>query len=165
MSGLSLALNGTRRLGAELISSLRVSSWLKLSADLTWVDARFIDSGSLVPFAPRLTSAVRARLTSPQGFNAGLRLSSVAPRPLPHGSTGSWLLMSDLTLGYQWRKEWGLVRLHLEVENLLNRALREGEYHYASHWQLSESVSQLPTLHVSPGAPLNARLSVSISWR
>lgn len=160
VSGLSLELNKTRRLGGELLLHAHPFSWLDLSADLTWVDARFVGSKRPVPFAPRIVAGIRGALVHPQGFRAGLRLLSVAPRPLPHGATGATLVMLDATLGYHWR--W--LRLDLEIENLLNRRVREGEYHFASHWRPQTPAQALPTLHTTAGPPLNARLTVGVQF-
>ena len=88
---------------------------------------------------------------------AGLRALAIAPRPLPHGATSSTLTQLDATAGYAWPR-W---RLELEVENVLNRKSREGEYHFASHWQRGEPVSNLPALHYVAGPPLNARLTLT----
>ena len=66
--------------------------------------------------------------------------------------------MTDATLGYHWR--W--LRLDLEVENVLNQQLREGEYHYASHWRPDEPASEIPVLHTTAGPPLNARLTLGV---
>jgi len=160
ISGVNLELTGTRRLGAELLLSSQPLSWLTLSGDLTYVDARFTGSGRQVPLAPWLVSGLHATVSHPNGLTAGLRALTVAPRPLPHGATGETLVMSDATLGYRWE----LLSLHLELENLLNRRLREGEYHYASHWRPGEPASELPALHMSAGAPLNARLTLGLQW-
>ena len=54
------------------------------------------------------------------------------------------------------------IYVDLELENLLNRHLREGEYYYASSWRLDQPSSQLPTLHTTAGPPFNARLTVKI---
>src|SRR5690606_37027878 len=67
VSGVNLELNGTRRLGGELVVESTPVSWLTLSADLTVVDARFVESGRQVPFAPWLVSGVRAMLTHESG--------------------------------------------------------------------------------------------------
>lgn len=158
VSGINLELNGTRRLGTELMVVLNPYEWLQLQADATWVDARFVASGNRVPLAPEWVSGFRATVTHESGFRAGLRVLTVLPRPLPHGAMGATLVMTDATLGYGWR---GL-RLDLEVENFLNRRLREGEYHYASHWRVGEAASQLPVLHINAGPPLNARLTVGV---
>ncbi|MEL6183734.1 MAG: TonB-dependent receptor [Myxococcota bacterium] len=158
VSGINLELNGTRRLGGELLIVLNPFDWLQLGADATLVDARFVESGNRVPLAPWLVSGLRATITHESGFRAGLRVLAVMPRPLPHGATGATLVMTDATLGYWWR--W--LRLDLEIENVLNRRLREGEYHYASHWRFGEPASEIPVLHINAGAPLNARLTVGV---
>lgn len=158
VSGINLELNGTRRLGAELVVYSDPLHWLNLQGDLTLVDARFVASQNPVPLAPWLTSGLRATVTHPSGLRAGVRTLLVAPRTLPHGARGATLLMSDATLGYHWR--W--VRVDLEVENLLNRQLREGEYHYASYWPLGGAVSEIPVLTTTAGPPLNARLTLGV---
>jgi outer membrane receptor protein involved in Fe transport len=157
VSGVNLELNSTRRLGAELEVHATPSSFLTLSADVTFVDARFVDSGNPVPLAPPWVGGARAILTHPNGFRAGLRFFALAPRPLPHGARGAMLGVLDATAGYAF----GFLRLDLELENVLNQRLREGEYHYASHWNPSQAPSQIPVVHYVAGPPLNARLSVS----
>ena len=160
VSGVNLELNGTRRLGGELVVSTQPLPWLRLSADLTIVDARFVESGNQVPFAPWLVSGVRASVDHESGFRAGLRLLAVAPRPLPNDARGATLLMLDMTVGYQWR--W--LQVSIELENVLNRELREGEYHYASHWQQGQTASQVPVLHTTAGPPFNARFTVGVQF-
>ena len=158
VSGVNLDLRGTRRLGGELVLFSDPLPWLSLRADLTLVDARFTASGNRVPFAPWLAGGVQGVATHGSGLRGGLRLLAVAPRPLPHGATGATLARVDATLGYHWR--W--LRLDLEVENVLDQRLREGEYHYASHWRPGEPASQLPVLHTAAGPPLNARLTLGV---
>jgi hypothetical protein len=92
-----------------------------------------------------------------QGFRAGLRTLGIAPRTLPHGARGAALVLVDATLGYHWRS----IELDLELENLLDLELREGEYHYASRFGASEPASELPVLHYVAGPPFNARLSLT----
>ena len=155
VSGTSLELSGTRRVGLELVATGHPTSWLELEADATGVDARFVQSGNRVPLAPWLMGGVRSTLVHDNGVRAGLRLLGVAPRTLPHGAVGATLLGLDATAGYH-RERW---RLDLELENLLFRKLREGEYHYASNWRRGEPASQVPVLHTTAGAPANARLT------
>lgn len=157
VSGVSLELNGTRRLGGELVLKSRPLRWLTVSADVTMTDARFVESGRRIPLAPWLVSGFRSTVTH-GGLSAGARLLVVAPRPLPHGATGATLTMLDATVGYQW----DALMLDVQIENLLNREIREGEYHYASHWQPGQSASELPVLHTTAGAPLNARMTLSV---
>ena len=161
MSGTNLALNGTGRLGVELQLTSQPVEGLTLDADVTWVDARFSESGSLVPLAPWLTAGLLGTYTHASGVRAGLHLLVIAPRTLPHGATGAARASLDVTLGWHWR--W--LRLDLEVENVLAQDLREGEYHFASDWTPeSGGASRLPVLHTVPGAPINARLTLGANF-
>jgi len=159
VSGINLELNGTRRLGLELDLETRPRDWLELGAFGTWTDARFVESGNLVPLAPRLTTGAHLMAGRALGPRAGLRLLAIAPRPLPHGARGATLLSLDGTLGWHWQR----VHLDVELENLLNRPLREGEYHYASQWDREQMPSQIPVLEVISGPPFNVRAAVS-AW-
>ncbi len=156
VSGVSVELNSTRRLGGELVVRSNPLSWLWLRADLTVVDARFVESGAPVPFAPWLASAFHARVASKRGMTAGVRLIALAPRNLPHGARGATMLRTDATWGYAWKR----LRLAIEAENLANLMIREGEYHYASHWDPEMPPSQIPTLHSSAGPPFNLRMTL-----
>ncbi len=158
VSGTNLELNGTRRVGAEALVTGQPWPFLTLSGDITGVDARFRASGNRVPFAPWLTGGLRAVLTHPSGTRAGLRFVAVAPRPLPHGARGEPLFLLDATAGYRFR--W--LDVCLALENLLFRQLREGEYHFASHWFRDEPRSAIPTTQVIAGPPFNARLTLSV---
>lgn len=160
VSGRSLALNATRRKGGEAEIVWTPDPRWRLSTDLTLVDARFRDSGALVPFAPRQVGGVRAQGRVGEAWRVGVRYLWVGPRPLPHGARGTTLHQVDITLGWA-HKRW---RLDLDVENLLGLDLRAGEYHYASHWRPGEPASALPVLHTSAGAPRNARLQLSASF-
>lgn len=159
VSGLNLELNSTRRLGGELQLHSNPIDWLLLMADVSAVDARFVASGSPIPLAPWLSAGARAVVTHPGGFRAGVRFFGLAPRDLPHGATGSPLAFLDLTAGY----DFGTFEFDVEVENVLDAQLREGEYHYASDWRTAER-SQLPTVHYVAGPPFNVRASVSAQW-
>src|SRR5690606_1058371 len=160
VSGLNLALNRTRRLGAELRLASRPLDWLELIADGTAVDARFVDSGAPVPLAPRFLGSLRALAEHPRGVRGGLRLIGMAPRPLPTGARGAAFATLDLTAGYTWKA----LRFDLEIENLTNRPLREGEYHFASHWARGTTSSELPVLHSIAAPPLNARFTLTVVY-
>jgi outer membrane receptor protein involved in Fe transport len=158
VSGTSLELNGTRRLGTELVLYSDPAPWLSLSADVTWVQAQFVESGHQVPLAPWLVSGLRAQLSPTSRLQIGARGLLVAPRPLPHGATGATLLRLDATARYRWRHWW----LGLQAENLSAARLREGEYHYASHWRPGSAASEVPTLHTTAGPPLNLRFTLGV---
>ena len=161
VSGTNLELNGTRRLGAELVVDIYPTHWLTVSGDLTVVKARFEKSGNRVPLVPTSVAGLRVMANHPSGMSGGLRLLRVAPRPLPHGATGATLLSLDATIGYRWENN---MYLDFEIENLLDRENREGEYHYASHWQTDQTASEIPVLHTSAGAPFNIRATFGLQF-
>lgn len=165
VSGVSVDLAGTRRLGSEAILTIKPSSWLKLRSNATFVDARFLESGQRVPFAPRFVGGFLATLRAPlleegapgEGvLEAGLRLNLVAPRPLTNGARGEFMVRSGLSIAY--RHTW--FRVGLGIENLIGREIREGEFHYASDFLGERSV--IPALHSLAAAPFNARLRFEI---
>ena len=94
----------------------------------------------------------------PKGFRAGLRGFVMGRRPLSYGATAGALAVVDASVGYQWRR----LGVDLSVDNLLGTKWRDGEYHFASHWDRSETASRLPTIHYVAGPPRMVRLGGSI---
>lgn len=159
LSGAALARNPSRRLGLELAAELSPAPWLSLRADLSATDARFSDSGRPVPNAPRLLATAEARLRHPGGLRGGAQLRYLGPRPLAHGARGSAALLVDLLLAYPL----GRFELGLAVDNALATEWREGEYHFASHWDPAAPATQIPELHVAAGRPFGLRASIT-TW-
>ena len=160
VSAVNLELNQTRRLGVELDASVRPREWLELRQDLTLVHARFVESGAAVPGAPPLLSATTLTLVHPSGIRAGARLQVVGARPLPHGARAATYALLDLSVGYRR----GPLELGLQVDNATNARWKEGEYHYASHWNQNDPRSTLPRLHFIAGPPLAVRLATTLHF-
>ena len=158
VSNTNLELNATRRLGGALALAWRPWSWLELHADLTGVDARFVESDHPVPGAPRLLAAFGVRFRHPCGVRAELSGFYLAPRPLAHGATGAHQLVLDLTVAYRWR----FLELRVELENLLDADRLEGEYHFASWFDRDEPRSAIPVTHYTAGPPLGLR--AGLTW-
>lgn len=158
VAGTTVDLDSTRRIGAELVLSAQPRPWLTVSADATWVKATFVRSGNPVPFVPPLSAALRALVTHPHGWRTGVHVTALAARPLPHAAVGSASATVDATFGYHWAK----YRFDLALENVLGQELREGEYHYASHWARGEEADRIPALHVAAGPPFNAHAAFSV---
>lgn len=158
VSGVNLELNATRRLGVELDLRARPLGWLDLRAFATLVDARFIESRAPIPLAPRRTAGFQLIGGRDRGPRAGLRGLLVTPRPLPHGARGALLGVLDATLGWHWER----LRVDVELENVLGLRLREGEYHFASHFRAGDLASQIPVTHFVAGPPFNARGSATV---
>ncbi len=157
VSGVTVVLDGTRRVGAQAAVTWSPARWLRARGDVTAVDARFVASGNPVPGPPRWLG--RAGATLARGpWSAGLLLTHAGARPLAHGATGAASSLLDATAGWRGRH----AAVELAIDNALGRAWHEGEYHFASRWDPGEPSSVLPRIHVSAGRPLGARLTVTV---
>jgi outer membrane receptor protein involved in Fe transport len=157
LSGLTFDRDATRRLGAELALGLRPAEFLEVRADLTYVNASFVASKNPVPMVPPLASSLLVMLGKGQGPGAALRLGAIAPRPLPLGARSRARVTVDGTAHYLWQR----LRFDLEVENVLDQALYDGEYYFASRWQTDEVGSYLPAIHYVAAAPRTLRLAIT----
>jgi outer membrane receptor protein involved in Fe transport len=153
VSNLNLELDGTRRLGMEVEATLKPSPWLAASAGLTWVDARFNQSGNPVPGAPTRLTTARIFVGKERGLHGGAQLLWMGERQLAHGASADGYVLLDVNTG--WRFE------HFEVavivDNALNYDIVEGAYHYASWFDKNETRSAIPRIHYVAGEPLTLR--------
>lgn len=164
VSGVNLEVNPTRRLGGDLSIHAMPAPWLDLRGTLTVVDARFTGSGAPIPGAPTLLGTVEAMVRHSFGasgdLRAGLHVMALGERPLAHGATAAPLAIGDLLVGYRW--EW--LDASVSVDNLFASDWREGEYHFASHWDRDAPRSALPVLHAVAGPPIGVRGSVGVRF-
>lgn len=159
LTSTNLELNATRRLGVEADATWRPRDGLELRADLTAVDARFVDSGRPVPGAPTLFGAVEAHLVTGSVLG-GARVMVIGPRPLAFGATAGAAAIADLMVGWRHRR----VELSATVENLLDSRWREGEFNYASWFDRAEARSAIPRIHYAAGPPLTFRLGATVKF-
>lgn len=159
LSGINLARNATRRVGAEARLELAATPWLQLRGDATAVSARFVDSGSPVPGAPQFLARGEAQAMHPSGFRGGAQLTVMAPRSLAHGAEGAGFAVVDLIGSYRF----GAFDLGVQVDNLFNSKWREGEFHFASHHDRDAPPSLIPRLHYAAGRPFGIRASIT-AW-
>jgi len=158
VSSTNLELNATRRVGAELGVQYRPRSWLEMRGETTFVDARFVQSGNPVPGAPQFLGTGHLTLMLPYRLRGSVSAFVLAPRKLAHGAVGTWQAWADLTLAYRFNN----IEMRLEVENLTNADLREGEYHFASWTDTSQPRSFIPVTHVVAVPPRLVRLMVTL---
>ncbi|MGK0361596.1 MAG: outer membrane receptor protein involved in Fe transport, partial [Bradymonadia bacterium] len=155
----------TRRVGGEIDLRWDALHWLRLDADLALARGRFVNpsesfSGRAeVPNAPQLLATIGSTVTHPTGWEASLHVLWLGARPLAFGATAGDAVMVDTGVGYRW----SAVRLRLDVENPLNRQVREGEAQFASRWNRDQPGGQLPAIHYFAAAPLNARFTAT-AW-
>lgn len=159
VSGLSLARDGSQRLGLELDVSVRPLEWLELAADLTFVHTAFTTSGNPVPGVPTLLGNLRARLSEATlGVYGSAQLLGVGSRPLAWGATASSFAVLDLVAGV--RRDF--IGLELGLENVLGTDYAEAEYQFASHWSPSAPRSELPVVHSVAGQPRTFSIELSL---
>ncbi|MCH9688886.1 MAG: TonB-dependent receptor [Deltaproteobacteria bacterium] len=160
VSGFNIELGPTRRLGVEADVQIRPTPWLGMGVSVVGNHARFTNTGAPIPGAPPLLAQVQGTLMHPKGWRAGLRGFVMGPRPLSYGATAGAAAVLDTSVGYQWR--W--LGVDLSVDNVLGSKWRDGEYHFASHWDRSRDVSRLPTIHYVAGPPRMFRLAGSVRF-
>ena len=131
--------------GVEAFVEAQPIPHLALRGDVTAVDARFVVTNNPVPGAPRLLGSVEARFDA-KPWSAGLAGRFLGPRPLNLGAQASSSTMIDAVGG--WTR--GRIGLQLQVDNLLGTDWNEGEYNFASRWDMSAPKSELPSRRTSP---------------
>ena len=154
----------TRRLGLDAALSLRPTPHLGLDLELSLCDGRLQGSEALLPYAPRALAAARLwsmglPISAEAQLNAGVRLWWMGARPLPGGFASQPTGTIDLTL----RVDRGALSMDLDLDNALGQEWRDGEFMYASRWDLNAAPSELAARHITAGAPRAARLS--FTWR
>ena len=156
VSGTNVELNATRRFGLEAFVEYR-ACWFGLRADLTAVDAHFVESGNPVPNAPTLLARGELRLGRDRGLSGSALLTHVGSRPLAHGATAGASTLLELGGGYRWDD----LALDLRVDNALGARWHAGEYHFASWFDRSLPPSHLPRIHFAAGRPFGVRLTLT----
>lgn len=153
-----LVVGPTLRAGATLLVDVQPLRWLAARASVTWVNARSIDSGELLPYAPPLVARFDldgkrrvARLWSrPLSVFGSLGFSLIGPRPLPYDERSSTIATVDGALGISL----GALSLACEGFNLTNARYHDGDFVYASSFRPGAAPSLVPARHFTAGRPL-----------
>ena len=156
----SVELGATQRWGLDGNFEYRPWPWLTSSVSGTWTQARFRDSKKAIPgAAPWLFRAqVQAAKPGSRGPWTALSGQWVSRRTLAFGGSSGPMFRLDLTGGYRIGR-WAL---RMQLENVLNLKIREGEYEYASWWDRTKPRSELPALHFTPGPPLSVFAGIEV---
>jgi hypothetical protein len=158
LSGFNVERSGTRRFGGEADVQIHPAPWFDLGADITATYGRFVTTGAPIPGAPPLVVQTFGALSHPRGWNAGWRWFLLGPRPLTYGARAGIVTVLDVSVGYRARH----FSIDLFLDNILGLKWREGEYNYASYWDLREPRRQIPTVHYIAGYPRMARLMLTL---
>ena len=160
VSRVQLDLGATRRIGAEVAAQLDLGEVGQLRGHVVGTQARFVDDGQDVPFAPPLEAGALFYTQRTSGWFGGLEWRGVSERPLPFGATARGWHLFNLHGG--WRV--GSWELRLDVDNLFDQQWDEGAYHYASRFENDDQASSLPRIHVVPGHPIKGRVQIKYHW-
>src|SRR5690606_4228315 len=156
----------SRRVGADLGVQLAPLPGLLFGANVSAVDARFVVDdaddpwfqGAPVPGVPPLLALLQGSFErGPLLFS--LRGRGLAARPLRYGAASPRVLVVDALA----RFTRGAASFDLQIDNLLDARYAEGAYSYASRWH-RDDVSELPSIHVAPGAPRLVRLGLTYTF-
>jgi outer membrane receptor protein involved in Fe transport len=168
-AGRNILGGGTTRLGTLLAGRL-LGSFFDVSANATWVQSTFDDTGLLVPYVPEFVGRLDSALFGALPWEVwgkklmarfGLGLNWVGRRPLPYGQRSDALFVVDANTEWQWRN----FTLGLSVTNLFNRRYRLAEFNYVSNFQATQLSPPplVPARHFVAGAPFAFWISLAIN--
>ncbi len=177
--GTTEARGPTRRLGVEGEARARLLFWLWADLDVTFVRARFTDSGAAVPLAPTrlITGGLSAR--HPRGLFGRIGVFHIGDRPATEDGflVAEGFTRLDLVAGYHHRR----FELTLTAENLTNTAWREAQFGNVSRLAGESGPASCPAgtrpvtngaafagcedLHFTPGAPINVFASATVFFQ
>ncbi|MCB9792057.1 MAG: TonB-dependent receptor plug domain-containing protein [Alphaproteobacteria bacterium] len=164
LSARYLPTGATRRAGVYARAAWQPAETWTAALELTASDARYRESGELLPYAPRLLAVAtlqsRALPLSGLDWTGGLRAWALGPRPLPSGFASAPAASADLTLTGQGERWAGT----LEIDDVLGTRWQDGAFVYASRWDPAAPASELPVLHFTAGTPPAARLRLTRSF-
>lgn len=162
LAGRFAASGTTRRLGGEVVGTWRPIDALRTEAQATYADGRYVATGALIPYAPRLLLAGGVYVEGvPLGKLrtwAGLHGWYLGPRPLPEGFSSHPSFVLDLTARVEARR-WLVA---LSVDNVLATHTRDGEFVYPSWFDRDAPRSELPVPHFTAGEPFAVRAELGV---
>ena len=155
----------TMRSGVDLEARWELLPWLWADADLSLAHAVYTQdagNGNAVALAPTRTGSAGVSILHPSGWRGRVGLRYVGDRPANEDAslTAEGYALLDVSVARRFHDfEIGLV-----VENALNATWREAQF--ANDSQLRDppynEAAPVEDLHFTPGAPLDARLTVSV---
>ncbi len=158
VSNINIAMDGTRRIGASADLEIRPLSWMTLTGELTFVDAKFNRSGNKVPGVPVFMGTGSLELGRNRGPQFNTRLVWCGERPLAYGATASGYAKLNVSFGWRFEKFYvGAI-----VDNATNMKIMDGVYNFASHFDDDEPRSLIPSVHYAAGEPITARFYMTV---
>lgn len=183
--GVTEARGATRRYGIEVEARVKLLDWLTADGDLTQSRARFVNAPAgeeLIPLAPRRTLTAGLSAHHSGGLMGRFGVRSLSDRPLTEDGflVAEGFTLLDATIGYRSPQ----YAITLAVDNLLNTKWREAQFATTSRVQRDPPTNApapagscpagtrteqadgnftgCEDVHFTPGAPLNATLTVQV---
>ncbi len=163
-AGSTEASRPTRRTGFELANFYKLSERVTLDADLAYSHGRFTDFdpvGNHIPGAIEGVASAGVTFDRFGNWFGALRLRYFGPRPLIEDDSARSHSSSLLNARLGYHLANGL-DLSLDVFNLLDRAVSDVDYFYASRLP-GEPAQGVDDIHFHPAEPRTARLTAA--WR
>lgn len=157
-SALSSERGKSRRLGAEMELRFRPLSWLYLATDLYYINSRFLEDNSRIPYVPTWLMTNSFSLRHPSGIRGSLRGRFLGPRHLSEGIEADAYYVADLLAGYE-RNRWGM---EIAVDNLFNGEWEDSTFYYNSRPE--PNGEEIWGVHYTPGTPLAVRFSLTAKF-
>ncbi len=148
----------SRRQGQDLELRYRPIEWLYLAFDLFHTKAEFVETGDPVPGTPEWLSTQTVTVRHPSGVRGAIRGRWEDGRPLLFGFSSREYWVMDLLAAYQ-ADRW---EIELELDNVFNREWDDTSFAYTSRPE-PDGLSYTG-LHITPGTPRAARISLSIRF-
>jgi iron complex outermembrane receptor protein len=151
------------RLGVQATASVTLDD-VFAAASVTAVDARLVDSGGAVPFAPPLVARIdvgtRQAVAVVSGVEvavfANVAASAIGARPLPFGDSADAFAVVSGNVGVGI----GAVSVSVDADNVTDARYADGAFTYASRFAPSESI--VPAEHITAAPPRLVQLTLSV---
>lgn len=154
--GTTVSLGPSLRGGASLVVTARPLDGWVLSGSFTGAHARVATTGALLPYFAPLVGRLDTGYTREVSLGAhrftgrvGTGLTFLGSRPLPFGDFSRPVFLADARASVRWQA----IELVFDVQNLFDARWRDGEFTYASRWDVAGVSSRLPSRHFTAGSP------------
>ncbi len=151
----------TRRFGIDFLTHYQLNKQLVFDASVNIANPKSIENRkgeNYIPLAPTLTSTGGVTYKNRNGINSSLRYRYIKNRPANETNTviAKGYTVIDANINYIKKK----YEIGLSVENLLNTTWNEAQFNTTS--KLSNEITPVEELHITPGVPFFAKIKLSI---
>jgi hypothetical protein len=155
----------SRRSGVELANYYSPRAWVTFDGDVSVSRAHFTDvnaAGDQIPGSVETVVSAGATLHNVHNVFGSVRLRYFGPRPLVEDNSvrSHATTLVNLEGGYKVVRN---VKIGVDVFNLLNAAVSDIDYYYASRLP-GEPASGVNDIHFHPTLPRTARVSLSLEF-